>query len=78
MLQIAANLIAGSHLDEITKTISSSGEVLSFDKSQRVQRALSEAWIEAGKEAKAIFTGDRAEIAPGAIVKILIREDTRL
>lgn len=78
MLQIAANLIAGSHLDEITKTISSSGEVLAFDKSQRVQRALSEAWIEAGKEAKAIFTGDRAEIASGAIVKILIREDTRL
>jgi hypothetical protein len=78
VFQIAANVMAGSHLDQITQTIAPSGQILSFASSNRVQRALSDAWIEAGKEARSMYTGDRAEAPAGAIVKILIKSDVRL
>ncbi len=78
LIQIAANLIAGSHLDQITQTIAPSGQILSSGSSDRVQRALADAWTQAGKEAASMYTGDRAEAPAGAIVKILIKSDVRL
>jgi hypothetical protein len=78
IIQIAANVIAGSHLDQITQTIAPTGQILSFGSSDRVQRALADAWTQAGKEAASMYTGDRAEAPAGAIVKVLIKSDVRL
>lgn len=78
LLQIAANIAAGSHLDQLRETVTPNGQILSFANSNRVQKAMADAWIEAGKEAKRMFTGDRGEVAAGALVKILIKKDVRL
>lgn len=78
LIQIASNVMAGSHLDQITQTIAPSGQILSFGSSDRVQRALADAWTQAGKEAASMYTGDRAEAPAGAIVKILVKSDVRL
>lgn len=78
LLQIVANGVSAFHLASITQRVTSAGEILQSSHAEQVHQSLASAWVEVGKEAKSALSGSKVVVAPGAIVKILIREDVRL